>query len=147
MNSKDQVCENAVKYFAEGYNCAQSVLFGLSRCWGLENEVIPKIATGFGGGIGRCGSVCGALTGGVMAISLKFGTNDSDSEKRAVTYELVSKLFRRFEEKHGSVMCRTLINLDLSKPKDLEKAHREKISEKQCRHFIRTVISITLDLH
>jgi len=35
-----------------------------------KNELIPKIAAGFGGGMGRCGSVCGALTASLMAVGI-----------------------------------------------------------------------------
>ena len=71
MQQKNLICEKAVKSFLEDYNCAQSVLLTMFEYWNGENELIPKIATAFGGGIGRCGSVCGALTGGVMALGIK----------------------------------------------------------------------------
>jgi len=76
MNWKNILCEKAVARFLEGYNCAQSVLLTMFEHWNDENELIPRIATGFGGGIGRCGSVCGALTGGVMALGIEYGTNE-----------------------------------------------------------------------
>jgi C_GCAxxG_C_C family probable redox protein len=56
--------------------------------WNGKSELIPKIATAFGGGIGRCGSLCGALTGGVMAIGIKHGTNEPSPEKRLKAYEV-----------------------------------------------------------
>jgi len=75
--------------------------------WG--NVLVPKIATAFGGGIGRCGSVCGALTIGVMAIGIKYGTSEASAEKRLRAYELARKAYGRFEKRHGSVLCRELI--------------------------------------
>lgn len=146
MDSEDQACETAVKYFTDGYNCAQSVLLALSGHWGFKSEVIPKIATGFGGGIGRCGSVCGALTGGVMALSLKYGTNESSLGKRTKTYNLVNSLYRQFEQKHGSVLCRRLIDLDLSDSQQREKASKDRIFETKCQNFIRTIISVSLNI-
>ncbi|MDH7477732.1 MAG: C-GCAxxG-C-C family protein, partial [Candidatus Bathyarchaeota archaeon] len=70
MSQKNLLCEKAVKRFLYGFNCAQSVLLTMFEHWNGENELIPKIATTFGGGIGRCGSLCGALTGGVMALGI-----------------------------------------------------------------------------
>jgi len=82
MNQKNVLCEKAVTRFLQGYNCAQSVLSTMFEYWNGKNELIPKIATAFGGGIGRCGSVCGALTGGVMALGIKYGTNEPSLERR-----------------------------------------------------------------
>lgn len=106
MSQRKVVCERAVAYFLENYNCAQSVLLAMFEHWNGKNDLIPKIATAFGGGMGRCGSVCGALTGGMMALGIKFGTNEPSMEKRTETYELARKLFRRFEEENGSVLCK-----------------------------------------
>ncbi|MCW4055801.1 MAG: C-GCAxxG-C-C family protein, partial [Candidatus Bathyarchaeota archaeon] len=67
--------DKAAIYFRGGYNCAQSVLLAMQEHYGTKSDVIPKIASAFGGGVGRCGSVCGALTGAVMTIGMKHGTN------------------------------------------------------------------------
>jgi C_GCAxxG_C_C family probable redox protein len=72
MSFEDVVGEKAVSRFLSGYNCAQSILLTMSEHRDGENVLIPRIATAFGGGIGRCGSICGALTGGVMAIGIKY---------------------------------------------------------------------------
>ena len=73
-----------------------------------KNALVPKIAAGFGSGFGGCGSVCGALVGGVMAVGVKYGSDDADPKKRAKVYEATRKLYKEFEKKHGSVMCSTL---------------------------------------
>jgi C_GCAxxG_C_C family probable redox protein len=64
-----------VRLFDSGYNCAEAVLLATSQD-ALRRKVgavIPRIATGFGGGISRNGDVCGALTGGIMGIGLAGG--------------------------------------------------------------------------
>ncbi|NTU86942.1 MAG: C_GCAxxG_C_C family protein, partial [Chlorobiaceae bacterium] len=63
--------ERAVSIFSEGYNCAQSVLFSFSDDLGIAGDTALKIASGFGGGIGRMQEVCGAVTGGVMVIGAR----------------------------------------------------------------------------
>jgi C_GCAxxG_C_C family probable redox protein len=40
---------------------------------GYQDSLIPKLATGFGGGVGRKGSLCGAFTGSIMAMGMKMG--------------------------------------------------------------------------
>ena len=146
MEQRSVLCEKAVARFLEGYNCAQSVLLTMFEQWNGENELIPKIATAFGGGIGRCGSICGALTGGVMALGIKYGTNEPSLEKRLKAYELAQKLFKRFEKQHGSVLCRELIGYDLSVPEELEQARKAKVSEEKCVNFIRKTVETLLEL-
>jgi C_GCAxxG_C_C family probable redox protein len=114
--------------------------------WGKSSDLVPKIATGFGAGIGRCGSVCGALTGGVMAISAKYGSNEPSSKKKLRTYRIARKLYTQFESKNGSVLCRELIGYDLSNPKERDEARKAGVFEKRCEGFISSVIGILLDL-
>lgn len=146
MTDKKMLSEKAVKHFQEGYNCAQSVLLTMSEHWDSKNAVIPKIATGFGGGIGRRGSICGALTGGVMAIGTRYGTNEPSAEKKLQCYKLSQELFKQFELRHGTVLCSELIHYDLSNPDEQKKAHETKVFEKKCTNFVRTSVEILLDL-
>jgi C_GCAxxG_C_C family probable redox protein len=146
MKQKNALSERAATRFLEGYNCAQSVLLTMFEHWNGENELIPKIATAFGGGIGRCGSVCGALTGGVMALGVKYGTNESSLEKRLKVYKLAQEFFKRFEKGYGSVLCRELIGYDLSVPEELEKAGRARASEEKCVNFVKEVVETLIEL-
>jgi len=146
MEQKNVVSEKAAALFQEGYNCAQSVLLTMFEHWNGKNELIPKIATAFGGGIGRCGSVCGALTGGVMALGIKYGTNEPSLEKRLKAYELAQKFYKQFEQQHGSVLCRELIGYDLSVPEELEKVRKARISEEKCVIFVRKAVETLIEL-
>jgi C_GCAxxG_C_C family probable redox protein len=146
MKQKNMLSEKAASLFDEGYNCAQSVLLAMFEHWNGKDELIPKIATGFGGGIGRCGSVCGALTGGVMALGIKYGANEPSLEKRLKTYELARKFYKRFEKQHGSVLCRELIGYDLSKPEEYEKAKKAKVFETKCTDFVKKAVETLVEL-
>jgi len=146
MKQKNVLSEKATTRFLEGYNCAQSILLTMFEHWNGENELIPKIATAFGGGIGRCGSVCGALTGGVMALGIKYGTNEPSLEKRLKVYKLAQKFYKRFEKQHGSVLCRELIGYDLSVPEELEEARRARILEEKCVNFVKEAVETLIEL-
>jgi C_GCAxxG_C_C family probable redox protein len=146
MKQKNVLCEKAVQRLNEGYNCAQSVLLTMFEHWNGRSRLIPKIATGFGGGIGRCGSVCGALSGGVMALGIKYGSNEPSVEKRLRAYELAQKLYKQFEKNHGSVLCQALIGYDLSNPGELEKAKKAKVFDEKCVNFVRKTIESMLEL-
>lgn len=146
MQQKNLLCEKARKRFLEGYNCAQSVLLTMFEIWNGENELVPKIATAFGGGIGRCGSICGALTGGVMALGIKYGTNEPLLEKRLEAYKRAQEFYKQFERQHGSVLCRELIGYNLSDPKELEEARKAKVFEEKCANFVKNAVEILLKL-
>jgi C_GCAxxG_C_C family probable redox protein len=146
MSQNKALGERASSYFLKGYNCAQSVLLTMFEHWNGRNELVPKIATGFGSGIGRCGSVCGALVGGVMALSVRFGTNEPSSEKRKKAYELACAFYKTFEKQNGSVLCRELIGYDLSDPQELEKAQDAKVFEEKCSVYVRKTVELLLEL-
>jgi C_GCAxxG_C_C family probable redox protein len=147
MKQKNLPSENAVERFREGYNCAQSVLLTMFEYWKSdESDLVPKIATGFGGGIGRCGSVCGALAGGVMAIGVRYGTNKPLLDERLKSYELAQKLYKQFEKQHGSVYCRELIGYNLSNPKEMEEAKKANVFREKCDNFIRKTVETLIEL-
>lgn len=99
------------------------------------NPARAKIATPFGGGIEKLGSLCGALIGAVIAIGLKHGTNTTDLKKKEKSYELAQKLCERFVETYGSPFCRELIGYDLTKPEELETMRKLNVRDKKMLPF------------
>ncbi len=146
MSTAKMLSEKAATYFLGGYNCAESVLLTMCEYWNGKNSLVPKIATSFGAGVGKCGSICGALAGGVMAIGIKYGSNEPGKEKRLKPYELAQRFYRQFEKQHGSVLCRKLIEYDLSDPEELEEARKAEVFEKKCVNFVRTAVQNLVDL-
>jgi len=131
------ISERAAKCFESDFNCAESVLMSLAESIGVKSELIPKIATPFGGGIGRRGSVCGALTGGIIAIGLKFGRSEAkDTKRREESYKKALELFKRFEKKFGSALCYDLIRLDLTTPEGRERIKAVRLEK--CISFVRS---------
>jgi C_GCAxxG_C_C family probable redox protein len=146
MNQANSLSKTATKHFKDGYNCSQSVLLTMAEYWKCKDELIPKMATAFGGGMARCGSACGALTGGLMAIGIKYGTNEPSSEKAACAYELAETFYRRFEKRNGNILCRELIGLDLSDTEQRKKAREEHLFEKKCPAFVKSAVEILATL-
>jgi C_GCAxxG_C_C family probable redox protein len=128
----------AVKLFNSGFNCAEGVLLALSQEFNQEATIIPRIATGFGGGVGRSGRICGALSGAVMAIGLLKGCDEGkeESEKRNSAYESVRQMIKAFENEFGNSQCRILTRCDLQTQEGREKYRREKLRKKLCPKFI-----------
>jgi C_GCAxxG_C_C family probable redox protein len=126
--------EQARRNFDSGYNCAESVLSAMSKesrasGTGIEHFV-PRIATGFGGGIARNGDICGAVAGGVMAISLALG-RDSPEESRDACYNAVDRFYNEFARAFGSCKCRDLTKVDLKTSTGIE-AYRSRIHSERC---------------
>lgn len=146
MKKRERIGEKAAEHFRKGFNCSQSVLLAMFEHWNEKNELVPKIATAFGGGIGRCGSVCGALTGGVMAIGIKYGSNEPSAEKRLDSYEIAEEFFNQFKNQNGSTYCRELIGYDLSIPQEYEVASERKVFERTCAEIVRKAAVILAGL-
>jgi C_GCAxxG_C_C family probable redox protein len=139
--------EKAEAYFKQDCNCAQSVLLAMQEYYGIpKNDLIPKIATAFGGGIGRRGSLCGALTGAIMAIGMKHGTNDTVLKEKEKAYQIALKFYDQFSTECGSPFCRELIGYDLTDPKDLEKLRKSNVREEKCSRFVKKAVEILINL-
>ena len=143
-----QYTEKAVSYFKQqGYNCAQSVLLTMQEYYGIRrNKIIPKIATAFGGGIGKGGSLCGALTGAIMAIGLKHGTNTPILEEKEKAYKLAQRFYGQFVKECGSPFCRELTGYDLTDPEELKKLRKSNVRDEKCSHFVKKAVEILIDL-
>jgi C_GCAxxG_C_C family probable redox protein len=103
--------EEAVAMMAAGFNCAQSVLGVFCSDLHFDRETALKLATGFGAGMARRQEVCGAVTGGIMAIGLKYGRGPADESPAAEkTYLLVGKFMERFSAEYNSCLCRVLLD-------------------------------------
>ena len=100
----------AKRYFEEGYNCAQSVLLAFCEETGLSIEQAAKLASTFGGGMGRMREVCGAVSAMFMIQGLIEGYTDPKAkEEKAELYARVHDVAERFREKNHSIICRDLL--------------------------------------
>lgn len=112
--------ESAKKYFEEKYHCSQAVFAAFATQYGLTEEQALKIGGCFGSGMCK-GEVCGAVTGALMTIGLKYGQcNIDDTDSRIKTNELTGFLLDKFKEENGSYLCRDLLGYDLSLKEDIE---------------------------
>ncbi len=144
----NQYPEKAVSYFKQqGYNCAQSILLTMQEYYGIRrSRLIPKIATAFGGGIGKGGSLCGALTGAIIAIGLKHGTNTTILEEKEEAYKLALRFYGQFVKECGSPFCRELIGYDLTNPEEIERARKLNVRDEKCSYFVKKAVEILIGL-
>jgi len=102
--------ERAMERFLKGYNCSQSVLYAFCEDLNLDEETALKIASGFGGGMAGKQEVCGAVTGGIMVLGLKYGQgNNEGKEAKELAYNKTRELMEGFRQRHGTCLCRELV--------------------------------------
>jgi C_GCAxxG_C_C family probable redox protein len=110
---RKQTVERSIDLFNSGYGCAESVLMAVSESKGIQSDLIPRIATGFCGGIAYSGGVCGAVTGAIMALNLIYGRDLADQSKNK-NYEAVQLFLDAFRDRFGEIHCPALTGIDLS---------------------------------
>jgi C_GCAxxG_C_C family probable redox protein len=147
MLIKEETTRMAASYAEQGFLCSEAVLMAIADLLGFKSDAIPRIATGFGAGIGRRGEVCGAASGGVMGLGLRFGRDtveDNEGDRRPYWY--AAEFLDGFRVRCGGVRCRDLLGLDLSRPEDVEEYHRRGHWDKRCRELIKTAAGLAHDL-
>ena len=132
--------------FADGYSCSQAVLMAFASRLGVEGAAAARVAAGFGGGIGRQGLTCGAVTGACMALGLCAGCVGSDNARlKEDAGARVRLLFERFRAEHGATACRDLIHYDLSDPAQHEAARAAGVFANTCPGFVRTAAAFVAE--
>ncbi len=104
--------ERARENFLKGYNCAQAVLLAFEDKLGLDidTETLARLASPFGGGMGRMREVCGAVSGMLMADGFLRGYSAAEAtDEKTETYARVQRLAARFREECGSIICRDIL--------------------------------------
>ena len=135
--------EHALEEFGSGLNCSQAVLAEYADELGLGVDTALRIACGFGGGMGRMGGTCGAVTVAFMVIGLKACTPDSrDALTKARTYALVQSFAQEFEARHDSISCRELLGCDISTPQGFDEAKQSGVLDERCPRFVRDAVDI-----
>ena len=123
------------------------MLSSLGEDLGLEQGLAFKVAGAFGGGMARLGETCGAVTGALMAIGLKYGMTQAKDEKaRDKTYKLAQEFAGTFKARHGSLVCRELLGYDLSSPEGRKAAHDKGLFTSLCPQFVRDAVEIVEQL-
>jgi C_GCAxxG_C_C family probable redox protein len=92
----------------------------------------------------RTGGMCGALSGGILAIGLIIGRDSGDNSIEP-TYTRVRTLITLFREQHGSTSCPDLIECDLS-TEEGQLEFKQKCRIEQCRRYVKDATQITMEL-
>lgn len=140
----DHYSEKAVNNFRNGYNCAQSVLLTFAGKIGLTDDEALRLASSFGGGMGRLREVCGAVSAMFMIAGFLKGYTEPDNDiAKADHYKLIQDLATEFKSKHGTIICRELLGLDGTEFSPVPSVRTDEYyKERPCEEFIRCVAMI-----
>ncbi len=136
--------DRAISKFVSGYNCAQSVFFAFCEDLQIDQDTALKIATGFGAGMGRKGEVCGAVTGAIMAFGARHGRGENQDRAVAdATYAKTREFMDQFAGRHGSCLCRELLNgCDLTTEEGRKAFGEQDLMNKVCKPCVRSAVEI-----
>ncbi|MBQ6220779.1 MAG: C_GCAxxG_C_C family protein [Methanosphaera sp.] len=133
----------ALKLFEEKYHCSQAVLAAFSEEYGLSKENALKIGGCFGSGM-RKGEVCGACTGALMVLGLKYGKSRiEDMDSKIKSNEVCDKFLDEFKRENGSYLCNTLLGCDISTKEGVQYALDNELFTKFCPKMVKSAVMIT----
>ena len=132
------------RLFEQGFDCAQTVLAHFAEDLDLDEELALKLAAGFGGGMHQ-GDTCGVVTGGLMALGLKYGFCDpGDTVSKDIMNKKAMEYERRIREALGGLRCREFLGVDVSTMEGKMKAG--EIIPKTCPRLVTVACGILEEL-
>ena len=132
----------AAELFLSGYNCSQSVAVAFHKEMGLTERQAAKLASAFGGGMGRMREVCGAVSGMLLVLSQLYGYDTpGDDASKKVLYTHVQALAGQFREENGSIICREILKNPPSDPAPSART-AEYYASRPCARMVYTAANI-----
>ena len=132
----------AAELFLNGYNCAQAVAVAFCDVTGLEEKFAAKMASSFGGGMGRMREVCGAVSGMLMVLGLLYGYDDpGENVGKKQLYADVQALAGKFREEVGSIICRDILKNPPSDPNPTPRT-AEFYAKRPCARMVVTAAQL-----
>jgi C_GCAxxG_C_C family probable redox protein len=133
--------------FEKGFSCSQAVFSPYAEEMGLDGDTALKIAGTFGGGMGRIGQTCGAVTGALMALGLKYGASDAaDKETKEQAYARAQEFAQRFKTRNGSLICKDLLGCDIGTPDGHSLAQEQGLYKRICPKLVKDAAEIVEEM-
>ena len=129
----------SVEIFENGHRCSQALFAAFSPALGLDKELALKIGACFGSGM-RKGEVCGACTGALMVLGLKYGESKEKSDK------VCERFLEEFESENGSYICNDLLGCDISTPEGVKSAVENNLFKEFCPKMVESASKIVKEI-
>ena len=130
--------EAAMANFLSGYNCSQSIILAFKDMLPVDEKQLSMLASSFGCGMGRLREVCGSVSGMFMIVGLLYGYDGPETgQVKADHYARIQELAKRFEERHGSIVCREMLGLSVRHDVPVPEARtKEYYKKRPCAEII-----------
>jgi len=136
MNERVKI---ASEIYNSGLYCSQAVLGAFCEKYGMDKSLAFKVSCGLNSGV-RCADVCGAVSGAILVIGLKYGDDKTVCNLKTEEY------IKTFKEKNGSIICRDLLDCDIFTADGKEKAVTENLFKTRCMDIVISAAQILDDL-
>lgn len=111
--NKDRI--NEIRKQAEGYFdrgeffCSEAVVHTINELldWPFPEE-ITKLASAFPIGLGKSGCLCGAVSGGAIALGMVYGRKHGEKMDDNM-FPISADLHNYIKDEYGSTCCRVLV--------------------------------------
>lgn len=136
--------EKAMQSFLDGYNCSQCMILAFEDIISIDLDTALKIASPFGGGMGRLREVCGSVSGMFMILGYILGYSEPENyDEKKVLYGHIQELAHRYEKENGSIICRDLLGLNVQREEATpEKRTEEYYKKRPCTEKIGSAAEI-----
>jgi C_GCAxxG_C_C family probable redox protein len=133
----------ALEIFKQRFNCSQAIFVAFREPERIDEESALKLGTMFGAGVACTGGTCGAVTGALMALSLKHGRGDLASvDAKTKTYALGRQFMDAFRKENGSCVCEELLGMNIGVPENMAKAQSMGLFETKCYQLVESAARI-----
>jgi len=126
------------------YNCCESVLLTLAEYLGVSSELIPKVGTAIGAGVGLNGLLCGSVSGVAMAVGIRYGRNRPEESPKPA-WDRIDGYVASFRDRFGAVNCSQLTGLNLKTPEGL-KQYYERVHDQECTERLKFAVEKAVEI-
>ena len=138
--------EKAEKYFSDKFHCSQAVLAAFADELGLTEEQALRLGSCFGSGM-RKGEVCGACTGALMVLGMKYGQYiKGDMESRSMSNIVNDRFLDEFAERNGSYICNDLLGCDIRTEEGVAYARGKELFTEFCPKMVKSAVEIAEEI-
>ena len=151
--TQEELQQEVVGYFCERpsnfpagrpYNCCESVLLTLADYLGMDSELIPKIGTAIGAGVGLNGLLCGSISSVAIAVGMKYGRSSAE-ENPQPAWNMIDEYVAAFKGKFGTVNCRQLTGFNLKTEEGL-KEYFARVHDFECTQRLKFAVEKGMEI-
>lgn len=129
--------------FEQGFSCSQAVFGPFAESLGMDCATAMKVSDCFRGGMCMT-DVCGAFSGGIMAIGLKHGRSEADdTAARDLSGQMMSRFTERFKEKtNNKLTCKDILECDMRTAEGKAMMKEQSLRKNVCLKVVRMTAEI-----